>query len=115
IYARIPERERLPLHRQIGSFLLARGGSALPAAGHLVSAARFGDQAALQGLDRAVIEALPVSPHRAAGFALRALDLTPPRDEQRARRLVSAVDALLAARRLLEAATLAHAALDDPS
>src|SRR5438270_2736367 len=47
IYARIPERERLPLHRQIGSFLLARGGSAIPAAGHLASAARFGDQAAL--------------------------------------------------------------------
>ncbi|HYL53116.1 MAG TPA: LuxR C-terminal-related transcriptional regulator [Acidimicrobiia bacterium] len=112
IYARIPERERLPLHRQIGSFLLARGGSAIPAAAHLASAARFGDQAALKGLDRAATEALSSSPDRAADFALCALDLTPLGDECHPVRMVAAVNALVAARRLLDAATLAHAALD---
>jgi len=112
IYARIPERELLPLHRQIGSFLLARGGSAIPAAAHLASAARFGDQAALKGLDRAAAEALSSSPESAADFALRALDLTPLGDEHHPARMVAAVNALMAARRLLDAATLAHAALD---
>src|SRR2546423_1653518 len=115
IYARIPEPVRLPLHRQIGSLFLARGGSALPAAGHLASAARRGDRAALVALDRATVEALPTHPQRAAEFALRALDLTPAADEHRGERLIAAVNALVAARRLLDAATLAHALLDNAS
>src|SRR4051812_35113598 len=49
IYARIPEPVRLPLHRQIGSLFLERGGSAPPPAGHLAGAARPGGRAAPSG------------------------------------------------------------------
>src|ERR1700730_14477842 len=112
IYARIPEPVRLPLHRQIGSLFLARGGSAVTAATHLASAARLGDRTALAALDRATIEALATNPARSAEFALRAVDLTPLADEHRAERLIVAVNALVAARRLVDAAPLAEALLD---
>jgi len=44
------------LHWQYGRMLLARGGSAVPAAYHLLRGARPGDAEALAGLDRAVAD-----------------------------------------------------------
>ena len=50
------------LHWQYGRMLLARGGSAVPAAHHLLRGARPGDAEALAGLDRAVAEIAPFAP-----------------------------------------------------
>jgi hypothetical protein len=50
------------LHWQFGQMLLARGGSAVPAAYHLITGARPGDAQALAGLDRAVTELAPFAP-----------------------------------------------------
>ena len=57
------------LHWQYGRILLARGGSAVPAACHLVRGARPGDAEALAGLDRAVAEIAPSAPKMAAQLA----------------------------------------------
>jgi len=50
----LPNSIRQALHWQFGHMLLARGGSAVPAAQHLLNGARPGDAIALAGLDRAV-------------------------------------------------------------
>jgi DNA-binding CsgD family transcriptional regulator/tetratricopeptide (TPR) repeat protein len=102
------------MHSQLGEILLNRGGSAMPAAVHLFNGARRGDNRLLDGLDRAAREILGSSPQTAADLALRALDLTDTADPGRDERLLSAVEALSAARRLTEAATLIDAALARP-
>ena len=71
------------LHRQFGQMLLARGGSAVPAAYHLIRGARPGDAQALAGLDRAVTELAPFAPQAAAELATGALALTLPSDPGR--------------------------------
>ena len=71
------------LHRQFGQMLLARGGSAVPAAYHLIRGARPGDAQALAGLDRAVTELAPFAPPAAAELATGALALTLPSDPGR--------------------------------
>ncbi len=68
------------LHRPFGQMLLARGGSAVPAAYHLIRGARPGDAQALAGLDRAVTELAPSAPQAAAETATGALALTLPCD-----------------------------------
>ena len=68
------------LHWQYGRMLLARGGSAVPAAYHLLRGARPGDAEALAGLDRAVAEIAPFTPQAAAELATGALVLTLPSD-----------------------------------
>ncbi|RAY11577.1 hypothetical protein DPM19_30225 [Actinomadura craniellae] len=102
---------RLALHRQAGEMLLARGGSAIPAAGHLMRYVRPGDKCALAALDQAVQEVLPTSPQTAADLAARAVELTAPTDLERFDRSVTAVYALTAGGRLAEAAELARTAL----
>ncbi|MEV5749181.1 AAA family ATPase [Actinoallomurus sp. NPDC052308] len=102
---------RQALHRQAAQMLLERGGSAIPAAAHLMRSMRPGDRAALEGLDRAVGEVLPSSPQTAADLAVRALDLTAPSAPGRFDRAVTAVYALAAAGRLAQAAELARTAL----
>lgn len=102
---------RLALHRQAAEMLLNRGGSAVPAAAHLMCYARPGDTHALAGLDRAAREVLPSSPQTAAELAVRALDLTDLFDPGRFDRTVTAVNALTTAGRLPEAAKLARAGL----
>jgi DNA-binding CsgD family transcriptional regulator/tetratricopeptide (TPR) repeat protein len=99
------------LHRQAGEMLLRRGGSAIPAAAHLMRHARPGDTSALAGLDQAMHEVLPSSPQTAAELAVRALDLTDPGDPRRFDRTVTAVFALTTAGRLPEAAEFARSAL----
>ncbi|WP_158566782.1 helix-turn-helix transcriptional regulator [Actinomadura craniellae] len=102
---------RMALHRRAGEMLLARGGSAIPAAGHLMRYVRPGDTAALAALDQAVQEVLPTSPQTAADLAARAVELTAPTDLERFDRSVTAVYALTAGGRLAEAAELARTAL----
>ncbi|WP_460347276.1 helix-turn-helix transcriptional regulator [Actinoallomurus acanthiterrae] len=102
---------RQALHRQAAQMLLERGGSAIPAAAHLMCSTRPGDMAALEGLDRAVGEVLPSSPQTAADLAVRALDLTAPSAPGHFDRRVTAVYALAAAGRLAQAAELARTAL----
>lgn len=99
------------LHGQAGEMLLKRGGSAIPAATHLMHYARPGDAHALTGLDRAAREVLASSPQIAADLAVRALDLTPRGDPDRFDRAVTAVYALAAAARAPDAADLARAAM----
>jgi DNA-binding CsgD family transcriptional regulator/tetratricopeptide (TPR) repeat protein len=99
------------LHRQAGEMLLRRGGSAIPAAAHLMFYARPGDTSALAGLDQATHEVLPSSPQTAAELAVRALGLTDPGDPHRFDRTVTAVFALTTAGRLPEAAEFARSAL----
>ena len=103
---------RQALHREAGEMLLRRGGSAVPAAAHLMTYARPGDTRALVALDRAAREVLPSSPQTAADLAMRALDLTGPSEADRFDRTVTAISALTAAGRPSEAAELARTALD---
>jgi hypothetical protein len=79
------------LHRQFGQMLLARGGSAVPAAYHLIREARPGDAQALAGLDRAVTELAPSAPQAAAELATGVLALTLPSDPGRPARTAAAV------------------------
>src|ERR1700733_12339506 len=93
----LPKPIEQALHWQFGHMLLARGGSAVPAARHLLDGARPGDSVALAGLDRAVAEVLPLDPPTAADLATGALVLTMPADPERSARTVSTVRALTAA------------------
>ncbi|RAY11576.1 hypothetical protein DPM19_30220 [Actinomadura craniellae] len=107
----LPLPVRLALHRQAGEMLLARGGSAIPAAGHLMRYTRPGDTKALVALDQAVQEVLSSSPQTAAELAARAVELTAATDPNRFDRSVTTVYALTAGGRLAEAAELARTAL----
>jgi len=102
------------LHRQFGQMLLARGGSAVPAAYHLIRGARPGNAQALAGLDRAVTELAPSAPQAAAEPATEALALTLPSDPGRPARTAAAVRALTAAGQWDEAETLVRSALAVP-
>ena len=99
------------LHGQYGRMLLARGGSAVPAAYHLLRGARPGDHEALAGLDRAVAEIAPFAPQAAAELATGALALTLPSDPGRSVRTAAAARALTAAGQWDEAETLVRSAL----
>jgi DNA-binding CsgD family transcriptional regulator len=99
------------LHWEYGRMLLARGGSAVPAAYHLLRGARPGDPEALAGLDRAVAEIAPFAPQAAAGLATGALALTFPSDPGRSVRTAAAARALTAAGQWEEAETLVRSAL----
>ena len=90
----IPRPARKALHRQFGEILLSRGGSALPAAAHLLRAAHANDPASLTGLDRAAAETLQTSPQTAARLAQRAVELTDPADAGALPRAVAAAEAL---------------------
>ncbi len=111
VTAALPLPARQALHRQFGEILVARGGSAMTAAAHLLKGARHGDSAAIGGLDTAADEVLRSSPQTAADLALRALELTPPGDPARSSRTMRAAEALTAAARLEEAAAMVRAAL----
>ena len=111
---RLPEPIQQALHWQFGHMLLARGGSAVPAAQHLLNGARPGDAVALAGLDSAVAELLPFTPRAAADLATRALVLTPPSDPERSARTVSTVRTLTAAGQWDAAETLVRSALAVP-
>jgi DNA-binding CsgD family transcriptional regulator/tetratricopeptide (TPR) repeat protein len=102
---------RHALHRQAADMLLRRGGSAVPAASHLMYYARPGDGHALAALDQAVAELLPSSPQTAADLAVRALELTTSSDPGRFDRTVTAVYALTTCGRLPEAANFARTAM----
>jgi len=110
----LPEPIQQALHWQFGQLLLARGGSAVPAAEHLLSGARPGDAAALAGLDRAVAELLPFAPQAAADVATGALVLTLPSDPGRSARTATTVQALTAAGQWEAAETLVRSALAVP-
>jgi len=94
--------------------LLARGGSAVPAAYHLIRGARPGDAQALAGLDRAVTELAPSAPPAAAEPATGALALTLPSDPGRPARTAAAVRALTAAGPWDQTETLVRSALAVP-
>lgn len=111
VTAALPLPARQALHRQFGEILIARGGSAMTAAAHLLKGARHGDSAAIAGLDAAADEVLRSSPQTAADLALRALELTPPDDASRSARTLRAAEALTASARLEEAAAMVRAAL----
>ncbi|MBP2704587.1 AAA family ATPase [Microbispora sp. RL4-1S] len=102
---------RRALHGEAGEMLLRRGGSAVPAAAHLIHSAGRGDVSALLTLDRAAREVLRSSPQTAADLATRALELTDPADPGWVGRVATAVDALTAIGRLSEAADLVGPAL----
>ncbi len=110
----VPPPARQALHRQFGEMLLARGGSAMTAAAHLLKGARHGDPAVTADLDSAAEEVLRSSPQTAADLALRALELTGAADPARFSRTMRAAAALTAAARLEEAASVVHAALAQP-
>jgi DNA-binding CsgD family transcriptional regulator len=110
----LPESVRQALHWQFGHMLLARGGSAVPAARHLLNGARPGDAVGLAGLDRAAAELLPFAPQAAADLGTAALALTAPTDPGRAARAVATVKALTAAGQLDAAETLVRSALAVP-
>ena len=110
----LPKPIQQALHWQFGHMLLARGGSAVPAAQHLLNGARPGDAVALAGLDRAVAELLPFTPRAAADLATGALVLTPPSDPERSARTATTVRTLTAAGQWDAAETLVRSALAVP-
>jgi DNA-binding CsgD family transcriptional regulator len=110
----LPESVQQALHWQFGHMLLARGGSAVPAARHLLSGARSGDAVGLAGLDRAAAELLPFDPQAAAKLGMGALALTPLADPDRAARTVASVKALTAAGQWDAAETQVRSALAVP-
>jgi DNA-binding CsgD family transcriptional regulator len=110
----LPKPVRQALDWQFGHILLARGGSAVPAAQHLLNGARPGDAVALAGLDRAVAELLPFTPRAAADLATGALVLTPPSDPERSARTATTVRTLTAAGQWDAAETLVRSALAVP-
>jgi DNA-binding CsgD family transcriptional regulator len=112
VYEGIPESDRVALHRELGEVLLERGGMAVAAAMHLLQGARPGDRHVLAALDRATDEMRVSSPDSAADFAVRAVELADPADADRFTRVVTAVDALVAAGRLDHAVELAQASLN---
>jgi DNA-binding CsgD family transcriptional regulator len=114
IYATIPEPLRVTLHRTIGTVLLDRGGCADVAAAQLVKGARPGDRVILAALDAVAAALVPSSPVVAAGLALHALKLTETTDELRFARAATAVEALVAARRVGPATELARETLALP-
>jgi DNA-binding NarL/FixJ family response regulator len=101
------------LHHQAGQLFLDLGNPAR-AAGHLISGARRGDRRVLRELDDAARRVLPASAPEAADLAACALELTAPGDPERAVRTVSAVRALLAARRLRDAESVIASSLAGP-
>lgn len=111
----LPQPVAEALHRQAGEMLLARGGSAVPAAHHLLEAARHSDPCVLAALDAATAEALCSSPRAAAEVAVRTLELTPATERQRVARTVTAVRALTAAGLWETAGELAQPALAVPT
>jgi len=110
----VPLPARQALHRQFGELLLARGGAPMAAAAHLLRGARQADPAVMVGLDAAAEQVLRSSPQAAADLALRALELTEATDPAWAVRTIRAADALVAAARIDEAASVVHAALAQP-
>jgi DNA-binding CsgD family transcriptional regulator len=110
----LPKPVLQALHWQFGHMLLARGGSAVPAARHLLDGARPGDAVALAGLDRAVAELLPFTPRAAADLATGALVLTPPSDLERSARTATTVRTLTAAGQWDAAETLVRSAVAVP-
>jgi len=110
----LPKPVQQALHWQFGHMLLARGGSAVPAARHLLDGARPGDAVALAGLDRAVAELLPFTPRAAADLATGALVLTPSSDLERSARTATTVRTLTAAGQWDAAETLVRSALAVP-
>ena len=111
----IPAPARRALHGQYGVILLNRGGPSMTAAAHLLNGARRGDNRLLTGLDQVAREVLAFSPSTAADLATRALDLTDSMDPGRDERLITAVEALTAARRLPAATSLIKEALAGPA
>lgn len=107
----IAEPIRLALHREIGALLLARGEAPLAAAEHLAAGATPGDRTEIEALDRANGRLAAVSPGLAADTALLAVELTDREDAGRFARVVVAVDSLVAAQRIDEAAELARSVL----
>jgi DNA-binding CsgD family transcriptional regulator len=103
----IPGPAHTALHHQYGEILLARGGSADRAAGHLLLAAHPSDRASLAGLDKAAERTRTSAPQVAADLTTRALALTPSADSAALPRAVAAAEALTAAGRLEQAARIA--------
>jgi DNA-binding NarL/FixJ family response regulator len=110
----LPQSVQQALDRQFGQILLARGGSAVPAAHHLLNGARIGDRLALAALDSAAAELLPSAPEAAAELAAGALKFTLPSDPRRPDRTLTTVKALTAVGQWEEAETLARSALAVP-
>jgi DNA-binding CsgD family transcriptional regulator len=94
--------------------LLARGGSAMAAASHLLEGARQPDPETTASLDTVVAELVALDPGTAADLALRALVLTPANSSQWFSRTVRAAEALTAAGRLTEVAEIVSTALSQP-
>jgi DNA-binding CsgD family transcriptional regulator/tetratricopeptide (TPR) repeat protein len=108
IHTTIPEALRGTLHRAIGAVLLDRGGCDAAAAAQLIQGARPGDRAMLAALDEVAGKLAARAPTAAADLALHVLDLTETGDELRFPRAATAVEALVAARRIGAAAQLAR-------
>lgn len=110
----VPPSARHALHRQFGEILLARGGSAVNAAAHLLEGARQPDRAVTAHLDTVIDEVLRSHPQAAADLAVRALDLTPAADPYFLSRTVRAAGALTATARLAEATAIVRTGLAQP-
>jgi DNA-binding CsgD family transcriptional regulator len=114
LYRAMPDPIRNTLHHRIGTMLLQQSGSAVRAAAHLIAAALPHDGDSLAALDKASQELSVSAPQAAADLALRALQMTALGDPDRSTRTAAAVDVLVRAKRVAEAAALIRDALGRP-
>ena len=114
IVADLPLAARQAVHRQAGEFLLQHGAPAAVAAKHMISGSGLTDPRALARLDQAARGILTTAPRTAAELAMSALTLTGPAHPGRVARMITAVEALIAAMRPAEAEYVARMALAGP-
>jgi DNA-binding CsgD family transcriptional regulator/tetratricopeptide (TPR) repeat protein len=103
VYRELPRSVRAALHRDAARLLVSRAASPVEVAPHLALSALSGDREAIETLLAAAGELLGRNPNAAADLALRAFDLLPAGDRERARAGALATDALGRAGRLTEA------------
>jgi ATP/maltotriose-dependent transcriptional regulator MalT len=99
------------LHREAANAILARGGSAVEAAAHLVAYAEPGDRQAIRVLQEAAVSVAATAPGPASDLMLRAVDLMTPEEPGWLDAVIGTIGLLAWATRFTQANELAARAL----
>lgn len=108
IYQDIPLSLKRALHLQVGRALAAAGGPPAIVADHLCLGGESGETEAVQWLNTAAVEAMPMAPVTAVELFDRALTLVGPQDPAREEMLVDRALALLGAGRARDCLAMAR-------
>jgi DNA-binding NarL/FixJ family response regulator len=113
-YQRIPASVRTSLHRDVWKLMARQGSAPIPMVCHVEAAARPGERDAIEVLRAAAAQVIHTDPDTSLGWLDRAAELAgdDPLSPVSLELVVDRVCALQAAGRLLEAASVAGAALE---